>query len=250
VHVIHTPKITLMAGDGVNSLSMGEVWHFLDVQLGYPVNVVWSNDLSLNVLKQTDVLILPDGNYRVLADKPMNDLLKDWVNNGGRLIALESAVNLLARNDWGIKLKKGDEAKDDKKEDKKEDYTALRRYENRERDFLQNFNPGAIYKVELDNSHPLAFGYSDVYYTLKQDDNLYEFFKESSGWNVGVIKKDSQVAGFVGSKLKEKLKDGLLFGVQEMGRGEVIYLAENPLFRAFWENGKLLFCNALFMVGQ
>jgi hypothetical protein len=250
VHVIHTPKITLMAGDGVNSLSMGEVWHFLDVQLGYPVNVVWSNDLSLNVLKQTDVLILPDGNYRVLADKPMNDLLKDWVNNGGRLIALESAVNLLARNDWGIKLKKGDEAKDDKKEDKKEDYTSLRRYENRERDFLQNFNPGAIYKVELDNSHPLAFGYSDVYYTLKQDDNLYEFFKESSGWNVGVIKKDSQVAGFVGSKLKEKLKDGLLFGVQEMGRGEVIYLAENPLFRAFWENGKLLFCNALFMVGQ
>jgi hypothetical protein len=251
VHFIHTPKITLLAGEGISSLGMGEIWHFLDEQLGYPVNVVWANDLSRSVLKETDVLIMPDGNYRILADKPMNDMLKDWVNGGGRLIALESAVNLLARNEWGIKQKTGDDRnKDDKKDEKKEDYSLLRRYENRERDFLQGFNPGAIYKVALDNSHPLAFGYEDIYYTLKQDDNLYEFFKEGAGWNVGVIKKESQVAGFVGSKLKEKLKDGLLFGVQEMGRGNIIYLAENPLFRSFWENGKLLFCNALFMVGQ
>jgi hypothetical protein len=109
--------------------------------------------------------------------------------------------------------------------------------------------PGSIFKVELDNSHPLAFGYGEFYYTLKQDDNIYEFFKDN-GWNVGVIKKDNQVAGFVGSKVKEKLKDGLLFGVQNLGRGSVTYMADNPLFRNFWENGKLLFCNAVFFVGQ
>ncbi|HEX6427409.1 MAG TPA: zinc carboxypeptidase, partial [Niastella sp.] len=137
----------------------------------------------------------------------------------------------------------------DDKDDKKEDYTRLRRYENRERDFIPGFTPGSIYKVELDNSHPLAFGYDDAYYTLKQDNTIYEFFKDL-GWNVGVIKKDNQVAGFVGSKLKDKLKDGLLFGVQDVGRGNVIYLADDPLFRSFWENGKLLFSNAVFMVGQ
>ena len=54
----------------------------------------------------------------------------------------------------------------------------------------------------------------------------------------------------MGSKLKDKLKDGLLFGVQDMGQGYVIYLADDPLFRSFWENGKLLFSNAVFMVGQ
>jgi len=64
------------------------------------------------------------------------------------------------------------------------------------------------------------------------------------------LKKDNQVEGFVGSKLKDKLKDGLLFGVQDIGRGEVVYLADDPLFRSFWENGKLLFSNAVFMVGQ
>jgi hypothetical protein len=28
------------------------------------------------------------------------------------------------------------------------------------------------------------------------------------------------------------------------------FVADDPLFRSFWENGKLLFCNAVFLVGQ
>jgi hypothetical protein len=245
VRIIRAPKITLLAGDGVSSLGMGEIWHFFDTQLEYPVNIVWANELNKYILKNTDVLILPDGNYRFLSDKTMNETLKEWVSTGGKIVALENAVAQMSRNEWGIKLKSGDE----KKDDKKDDYSVLRRYEDRERDFLPNFNPGSIYKTELDNSHPLAFGFPNFYYTLKQDDNVYEFIKEG-GWNVGVIKKDAQVAGFVGSRLKEKMKDGLLFGVQEMGRGSVVYLADNPLFRSFWENGKLLFSNAVFLVGQ
>jgi hypothetical protein len=34
--------------------------------------------------------------------------------------------------------------------------------------------------------------------------------------------------------------------VQDMGRGTVIYLTDNLLFRSFWENGKLMLCNAVF----
>ena len=77
---------------------------------------------------------------------------------------------------------------------------------------------------------------------------MYSFIKD--GWNVGVIKQDSQVAGFVGHELKKTLKDGLVFGVQDVGRGSVTYLTDNVLFRNFWENGKLMFCNAVFMVGE
>jgi hypothetical protein len=109
--------------------------------------------------------------------------------------------------------------------------------------------PGSIYRVDLDNSHPLAFGFPSYYYTLKQDDNVYDFLSDG-GWNVGVIKKDGYTSGFTGSKAKEKLRDAMVFGVQQMGRGAIIYLTDDPLFRNFWENGKLLFCNAVFMVGQ
>ena len=57
-------------------------------------------------------------------------------------------------------------------------------------------------------------------------------------------------AGFIGSQLKNKLKDGVLFGVQDMGRGNIVFLADDVLFRSFWENGKLMLCNAVFLVGQ
>jgi len=43
------------------------------------------------------------------------------------------------------------------------------------------------------------------------------------------------------------MEDGLLFGAEDIGRGHLVFLADDPLFRDFWENGKLLFCNAVFM---
>jgi hypothetical protein len=94
----------------------------------------------------------------------------------------------------------------------------------------------------------LGFGYPNYYFTLKQNDNIYEFLKD--GWNVGVVKKDNQVSGFVGSKVKEKIKDGTVIGVQQLGSGTVVFFSDDPIFRSFWENGKLLLGNAIFLVGQ
>ncbi len=250
VRPITAPRIALLSGEGVSSLGMGEIWHFFDQQLDYPVDLINVNDLGRVNLREYEVLIMPDGNYRFLSDKNQNDQLKQWVASGGKIIAIENAVMQLSRADWGIKPKTDDDdKKDDKKDNRKDDYSALRRYENRERDYIVNFTPGSIYRLDLDNSHPLAFGYPDYYYTLKQDNNIYEFIKDN-GWNVGVLKKDAQIAGFVGTRLKERLQNGTIFGVQELGRGNVIYLADNPMFRSFWENGKLMFCNAVFMAGQ
>ena len=55
------------------------------------------------------------------------------------------------------------------------------------------------------------------------------------------------VAGFAGSEATKKLPGSLVFGMESHGSGQVIYMADNPLFRGFWENGKLFFANALFM---
>ncbi|MBN9385406.1 MAG: zinc carboxypeptidase [Chitinophagaceae bacterium] len=249
VHFIHRPKVGVLTGEQVSSLEAGEVWHLFDRELDYPISQLDAEDIGRLDLKKYDVLILPSGYYRNLGDKAMAEPLRNWVREGGRLIAMEYAVEQLSKLEWGLKTKGQDDKKDDDKGKKEEDYSALHRYGNRQRDEVMSSVPGSIYKVELDNSHPLAFGYPDHYYTLKQDDHVYEFIKEG-GWNVGVIKKDNYISGFTGKKAKEKLKDGLIFGVQEMGRGEIVYMADDPLFRSFWENGKLLFCNAVFLVGQ
>jgi hypothetical protein len=243
VRIMQNRRVALLTGEGVGSGSAGEVWHFFDQQIHYPVTLINLSDLSRVRLSDYDVLIMPDGNYRFLTERPMVDQLRSWINAGGNLIAMEGAVAQLARQDWTIKAKKSEDT------DSKDVYNALKRYENRERDELANVTPGSIFKVDLDNTHPLAFGYPNYYYTLKQDDHIYEFIKEG-GWNVGVIKREKQIAGFVGSKLQKRLQDGLLFGVQNIGRGNITYLADNVLFRSFWENGKLMFSNAVFLVGQ
>ena len=67
---------------------------------------------------------------------------------------------------------------------------------------------------------------------------------------MGVLEGDALVSGFAGYRARAKLRDTLVFGVQEMGRGRVVYMTDDPLFRAFWHNGRLLFANAVFLVGQ
>ncbi|MGN6402243.1 MAG: M14 metallopeptidase family protein [Flavisolibacter sp.] len=243
VHPLKARRVALLTGEGVGSNAAGEVWHYFDQLIGYPVTLINLNNFRRIRWSDYDVIIMPDGNYRFLADKGQADDFKNWIEDGGHVVAMEGAVSQLSKLDWAIKLKKADD------EESKDVYASLRKYENRERDFIPNLTPGSIFRVELDNTHPLAFGYPNYYYTLKQDDNIYDFIKED-GWNVGVIKKEKQVAGFVGSKLKDRLQDGLLFGVQNIGNGTVTYLADDVLFRSFWENGKLMFGNAVFLVGQ
>jgi hypothetical protein len=194
-----------------------------------------------------DVLILPPGNYNFLNDKTQAESFKQWIRRGGRVIALQQAADALSKAELGLKMKgglEGDKEKD--KDDDKDNYDVLKRYSDRERDFIPGSTSGAVLRVELDNTHPLAFGYPANYYTLKLDDKIYEFIKD--GWNVGVIKKEDPVAGFVGAELKPRLKNGLLFGVMPLGSGSITFLVDDILFRSFWENGKLMMANAVFLV--
>jgi hypothetical protein len=62
------------------------------------------------------------------------------------------------------------------------------------------------------------------------------------------LKPNSYIAGIAGKSVLKKLDNGMLFGVQNIGRGTAIYLGTDVLFRSFWESGKQMFVNALFLV--
>jgi hypothetical protein len=42
----------------------------------------------------------------------------------------------------------------------------------------------------------------------------------------------------------------MALGVENIGGGRIVYFVDNPLFRDFWYDAKLLFVNALFFVGN
>jgi hypothetical protein len=39
-------------------------------------------------------------------------------------------------------------------------------------------------------------------------------------------------------------------GVKEIGKGKLVYLADDPMYRNFWEGGKLILANAIFFNGN
>lgn len=245
IHTIKAVKVAMLTGEGVDPYSAGELWDYFDNQIKYPVTLVNATDFDRMKLNQFDVLILPPGRYKFLSNESSASVLENWIKSGGRLIATESAVAQVAKQEWSILKAKSDTSG----EAEKKPYDFLKVYENRERDEISDYIPGAIYKVDVDNTHPLMFGYPSYYYTLKLDADVYDFIKEG-GWNVGYLKKENYMAGYVGYHLQPKLKDGLLFGVQDLGRGSVIYLTDNVIFRNFWQTGKLMLANAVFLVGE
>lgn len=242
VPFLKRPKVASLIGSPTSMYASGELWHYFDQQLAYPVTMLNAQGFDPDDLEGYDVLLLPSGSYgSVLTANVLSDL-RDWVRDGGRLVAFERATSFLAgKEEFNLKEKEASDAEEDSS------HHAQRRYEERERRSISDQIPGAIYRVNLDNSHPLAFGYPDVYYTMKRNTNIYTYLENDRDWNVGVIPEAGHLSGFVGANVKETLKEGTVIGVQRMGQGDVVYFADNPLFRGFWYNGRLLVANALFM---
>jgi hypothetical protein len=197
-------------------------------------------------LEDYTVLVMPSGRYGALLDDDTLEDLKAWVRDGGRIIAIDRGAAALAGKD-GFSLERKDDNGDDEAEEEEDDPRTMA-YSQREREYAAQGTPGSIHPVALDNTHPLGFGFGSTYYTLKRDDTAFALFEND--WNVGTLETGTPVSGFMGHEAQAELDSTLGFGVQNMGRGAVVYLIDNPLFRGFWYSGKLLFGNAVFLVGN
>ena len=250
VRYLKKPRIALLSGNGTSSLAFGATWHFMEQELKYPVTVLGTDYFGRVNLSDYDVIIMQDGWYSTFREREMKKLM-DWVSAGGKLVAVEGALGKLKDSDYSSLSEYGsdDEKKEgEKKEEERDEKARLVSYENQERESIKSFAPGAIYKVKVDNSHPLAFGYGKSYYTLKTSSDRVAYL---DGGNVGIIERESDLlSGFAGQYTREDMAETLVFGMEYKGRGQIVHIVDNPLFRSFWQNGKLMFVNALFFVGR
>ena len=249
VAYVEAPRVAMLIGDGTASLSAGEVWHYFEQQLHYPITQIRTNLFKRIDLDQYNVLIAPEGYYDIFDDAQL-DRINTWVSAGGKLIIIGDALESFAdKKGFSLKHYKNDESKKaiEKLEEEWRKKDGLIRYEDAERKQISDNISGAIYKITVDNSHPLAFGLGNQYFTLKTNTIRYDFM--DNAWNVGILKGAAKpVQGFAGYKANKKMDNTLGFGVQQKGRGNIVYFVDNPLFRCFWEQGKFVFANAVFMV--
>ena len=245
IKLVNKQKIAMLSGKGTSSLSYGALWHFFEQQLHYPVTSINTEHLNFVNLDKYNVLIMPSGNYRSSLNESTMKKLKTWIRAGGKVIAIDRALNTFADKE-GFKLKR---FKVDVDENEEEDDKNLIPYADREREGAKQLITGAIFKTKVDNTHPMAFGYSDSYFSLKLGSSAYSLLE--SGYNVAHIGNNpTKVSGFAGSEAIKKLNNTLVFGEERLGSGSVIYMVDNTLFRSFWENGKLFLVNAIFFVNN
>ncbi|MDN5215632.1 M14 family metallopeptidase [Fulvivirgaceae bacterium BMA12] len=249
VSYIRIPKVAVLSGRGVSPLAFGEVWHFFDQQIDFPITVLDSDYFDEVDLSKYDVLILPDGNYGGMIDDAKREELKNWVKFGGRLILMENALSHFAdKKQFGLKRYNSNKEKDRLKSEN-DPLRKIKKFRDQEREAIKDAIFGSVFKTRLDNSHPLAFGYPEHYFTLKRSGERFSYL--TNGWNVSIIEdKNNLVSGFSGANALKRIEKSLVFGVEDSGEGNIIYMIDNPLFRSFWHSGKLLFSNAVFLVGQ
>ncbi|MBR9854241.1 MAG: zinc carboxypeptidase [Algicola sp.] len=238
IQMITKPKIAVLSGGPTSTLRFGEIWHFFEQQLHYPLTVLDDEYADRVDLDEYNILILPDGRYGNHFSEDQLSKLKSWVRSGGKVIAMGGSIDALD-GDKGFGITK-------KKSEKDSSNNAPQPYKDWEREQMKGAITGAIFKTKVDNSNPLAYGYGSEYFSLKLGSSAYEYL---DGGNAVYLEQDTNpFSGFAGIKAQERISKTLIYGVENYGRGQVIYMVDNPLFRGFWENGKLFFANALFMV--
>ncbi|WP_411895390.1 M14 metallopeptidase family protein [Winogradskyella sp. A2] len=240
IKLINNQKVAVLSGEGTSSLSFGEIWNFFENQLNYPLTNINTDNLNRTDLDNYNILILPNGYYSSVLNETNLKKVKDWVRAGGKVLAIDGALrSFVGKEGFNLKYKASETSNESNN---------LVPYADRDRLYTNNMITGAIFNTKVDNTHPMAYGYDKDYFTLKLGSTTYELL--DSGFNVAHVGDTKVYSGFAGKSAVEKLNNTLVFGEERMGQGSFIYLADNVLFRNFWENGKLFLVNSIFFVNN
>ncbi len=244
--LIKKPKVVALKGEGIGNNAFGQVRWYFDKVINYPLTVVDVVRFDRLQLSKYNTLILPNGKYKF--GENQRKKISEWVRNGGRVIAIGNANKVFVDKE-GFALKSYAEKKDKTEAEKAQEKEKLDgRYLDHggdQRRFISNIVPGAIFGLNTDSTHPLGAGLGKTYYSLRTSNLHYPLMTGAN--NVAYISKNPLIIGFAGSKIKSKLKDSVVFASEDKGRGKVVYMIDNPLYRGFWYNGLFLFSNAVFL---
>ena len=149
------PRVVLLRGEPLSSLSFGHTWHMLDVQHGVPHSVVNVDDMGRVPWEQVDTLVIPESwSMGSGISGSRLDELKSWIRGGGVVVALGRTSWWASESLVGIESDENvDHAKDGLPEP-----SFVDTYEQREALNIQRRVPGAMLEVALDTTHPMTSG--------------------------------------------------------------------------------------------
>ena len=252
------PKVALMVEPPFSTYTCGQIYFLFDQETELPVERI-----RTSILKQTslprfgqrygyadlndyDVLILPGGgdDLEKMFAKESLESLKEWVRNGGVLIATESAAKFFTQD----KSKFSDVKLHEVKKDSSESANYLA-YEDREDFYGKKRIPGSALSAKVDISHPLAFGVKPDLYSLKFGSDALK--PDPDLQTVGYYSRDSTnllVAGYASEENLKHLAGHTFAGVLPLGSGKLVFLIDNTQYRMFWRGPSRMMQNAVMLL--
>ena len=230
------PRIGLLIGNGANAYNAGEVWHLLDQRYDMAVSLVDAGQVREMALDRYNVIIAAGGSYSDL-DSTGVETLKQWVRQGNTLVAMDSAVH------WAIhrKLARAQFIGQDR-----DIYRERKAYIDATRDRGARLIGGAIFRVQLDRTHPLAYGYGESSLPVFRHGTLFLQPATSPYATPLQYARQPLLAGYVSDQNRDYIAESASVRVDKQGDGRVILMLDNPNFRAYWYGTQKLFANAVF----
>ncbi|MEM0962109.1 MAG: M14 family zinc carboxypeptidase [Bacteroidota bacterium] len=233
--VLSAPKIALVAGEGTSSYGVGEVWYLLSERFGQGISLINSRDLP--DLDGYTTLVMADGFYGGL-DSTETARIRRWVRDGGVLVGIQGGARWAASA--GLMAAPLRQAQPD---------TTAYAYAARGAARGARALGGSILDVQLDPTHPLAYGYGDRVAVFKRGATLFEPSPASSGIDVGVYTESPVLSGYASQEIRTRLPGAAALKAGRSGAGRVILMDLNPSFRAFWRGTDGLLLNAIYFGG-
>ena len=255
VHHVRRPDVAIAWDVPTSSSSAGSTRFVLEGQYGYPTTPVRARRLETTDLRAFDVLILPEGDYGSVFDENATEHLKRWVEDGGTLIGLGTALGYLTDSELlSSKLENQAEREVDADDEDDAPKTMLLATEH---DYLEAIEPkeerpdsvaGVMVRAKLDPDHWLNAGMSETVHALIRGRAIYTPLTLDDGQNPAVfLGADELVAGgYLWEENRQQLAFKPLTMVQAHGRGLVIGFAADPNYRAYLDGLNTIFLNAVF----
>lgn len=225
---LQQPDILVLMDEPTNGRSYGALWYTLEKRYETPFTALRVQDFNGINLHEYDVVVMPpgsEGGYKRMLDEQGIAKLKSWVRAGGTFVGIKQGAAFAA-------------------DDRVNLTTSRLLGENSDSVYVAP-TPGSIFRVNLDLRHFLSLGYDgQVPVHINSD---FIFTPSEEGANVGVFDAAPKVSGFVFEENRSNFRGNAYLVHEQVGAGDVVLFADQPVFRLYWRGLERLFMNSVLL---
>ncbi len=257
----NAPRVAIAWDEPTAAYSAGNTRFVIERQFDYPVTPIRTDRLASADLDRYQVLLLPltaGGSYGGALGESGVENLKNWVSDGGVLIAMGNATRFLADPEVDLLAVRRERAVVEVDAGEEEEgATVAGAYLTEEQQYRQRTialedDPyavsGVLARADVHPEHWLSAGVAPVLNVLIRGSEIYTPIRIDDGVNVARFQGPDELltSGYLWEENRRQLAYKPFVLSQPRGAGQVIAFTQDPTVRAYLDGLNVILMNAIF----